>query len=79
MNSPNEFPNPKIGIPEDSEAFKEWQRRRDAGEFDEAPETTDDPDQPHFKVPDVRIGIPEDSEAFKEWERNRRSQDQADL
>ncbi|MDB5184202.1 MAG: hypothetical protein JWN38_10 [Candidatus Saccharibacteria bacterium] len=61
-------------IPENSDAFKEWQQRHETGQPD-APSEAIAPQEP--LVLDVPITIPEDSDAFKEWQR-RHSEDSAD-
>ncbi len=67
MSSSEKFPEPRISIPENSDAFKDWERRRDAGELEQAPSESTLPTD----MPEIRIGIPENSDAFKEWGKNR--------
>lgn len=73
MNNFERFPEPIVSIPENSDAFKDWEKRRDAGELNQVPSESTLPTE----IPEVQVRIPEDSDAFKEWERNRNSEDQA--
>lgn len=65
----------RVGIPENSDAFKEYledERRRAAGEPEiERPPL---PEGPMRRIDDFGPRIPELSDAFQEWEKNRKAE-----